>query len=59
MKLFTYIKESFGEVRHIKWPTRQDTIMYTIAVIIIAFAVAYYISFFDILFARLLDLIIS
>lgn len=58
MKFFTYIKESFGEVRHIKWPTRQETIMYTIAVIIVSVFVAYYLNLFDTIFTRALDLII-
>ncbi len=59
MKFFTYIKESFGEVRHIKWPTRQETILFTVAVIVISLIVAYYLGILDILFAKGLKLIIE
>ncbi len=59
MKFFSYIKESFGEVRHIKWPTKRETIFHTIAVIIITVAIAYYLNLFDLIFARGLDLIIK
>ncbi len=58
MKFFTYIKESFGELKHIKWPTRQETIIYTVAVIVIALAVSYYLGLFDMIFTKALDQII-
>lgn len=59
MSLFTYIKESVGETRHIKWPTRAQTIYYTVAVILISLVVAYYLGFLDVLFAKLLNMIIK
>ena len=49
---FNYIRESVGEVRHIKWPTRNEAIASTVAVIVIAFAVAYYLNVFLILSSR-------
>lgn len=58
MKFFTYIKESFGEIKHIKWPTKKETMVYTIAVIIISLAVAYYLGLWDMVFTRALEQII-
>jgi len=58
MKFFTYIKESFGEMKHVKWPTRKETIVYTVAVIAIAILVAYYLGLWDIIFAKGLEQII-
>lgn len=58
MKFFTYIKESFGEVKHIKWPTKRETAMYTLAVVAIALLVAYYLGLWDLAFATLLKQII-
>ncbi len=58
MKFFTYIKESFGEVKHIKWPTKRETAMYTLAVVVIALLVAYYLGVWDLAFATLLKQII-
>lgn len=57
-KFFTYIRESIGEYRHIKWPTKRETTWFTVAVVVISVGVAYYLNLFDILFARALDLII-
>lgn len=60
MKTFlNYIKESFAESKHIKWPTRNETIWFTVAVIIISLVVAYYLHAFDLIFAKLLDLFIK
>jgi len=58
MKFFTYIKESFGEIKHVKWPTRKETIIYTVSVIVIAILVAYYLGLFDLIFTSGLEQII-
>ncbi len=55
---FNYIKESVGEISFIKWPTRQETAWFTIAVVFIALLVAYYLGFLDVLYAKVLKLII-
>jgi len=52
MSFFRYIKESVGEARHIKWPTRAETIRYTVAVLVISLIVAYYLGLLDIIFAK-------
>lgn len=59
MKFFTYIKESIGETRHIKWPTRAEALYYSVAVVIISLVVAYYLGLLDVFFAKLLNLIIK
>jgi len=58
MKFFTYIKESFGELNHIKWPTRKETLIFTLAVILISLAVAYYLGLFDLIFTKGLEKLI-
>lgn len=58
MKFFTYIKESFGETKHVKWPTKRETTIYTVAVIVIAIIVAYYLGLFDLIFTSALKQII-
>lgn len=58
MKFFTYIKESFGEIKHIKWPTKRETAAYTLAVIVIAVLVAYYLGVWDIIFTKGLEQVI-
>lgn len=58
MKFFTYIKESFGEIKYVKWPTKRETALYTVAVIIIALLVAYYLGLWDLIFTSALKEII-
>lgn len=57
-RFFNYIKESVGEVRHIKWPTKQEAIVYTTAVVVISVAIAYYLGLWDMIFTRILETII-
>lgn len=58
-KFFTYIKDSIGETRHIKWPSRAETVRYTAAVFIISLIVAYYLGLLDIVFAKGLEALIN
>lgn len=50
MSITNYIKETRGEFKHVNWPTRKQTISYTIAVIIISVVVAYLLGAFDKIF---------
>lgn len=54
MSIIDYLRETRGELKHVSWPTRSQTIGYTIIVIVISFAVAYFLGFFDYGFAFLL-----
>jgi preprotein translocase SecE subunit len=59
MKFFNYIKESIHETGKIKWSTRNETVYYSVAVLVISLVVAYYLGFLDVLFAKALNLIIK
>ncbi len=50
MGFIQYIKDTRGELRHVAWPTRLQTIVYTVLVILISIAVAVYLGIFDFLF---------
>ncbi|MEX0931693.1 MAG: preprotein translocase subunit SecE [Candidatus Paceibacterota bacterium] len=50
MGLFEYISETRGEMKHVSWPTRKQTIMYTTLVILISAIVAMYLGALDFLF---------
>ena len=50
MALGQYIKDTRSEMNHVAWPTRVQTIVYTILVIVISILVALYLGFFDFLF---------
>lgn len=50
MSFLQYLKDTRGELRHVAWPTRLQTIVYTILVAAISVAVALYLGLFDFLF---------
>jgi preprotein translocase subunit SecE len=58
MNISTYLNETKGELKHVNWPSRRQTINYTIVVIGISLAVALVLSFFDLIFSVLLKFII-
>jgi preprotein translocase subunit SecE len=45
-----YLKDTRGELRHVAWPTRLQTVVYTALVVILSVLVALYLGFFDFLF---------
>lgn len=54
-KLKIFIQESRQEFKRVNWPTKQETIRYTIFVIGISLALAVYLGFLDFIFARILE----
>jgi len=51
MGLINYIKETKGEFRHVSWPTKSQSIWFTVIVIAISLFVAFYLGFFDYIFS--------
>ncbi|MDP2648923.1 MAG: preprotein translocase subunit SecE [bacterium] len=45
-----YLKDTRSELRHVAWPTRTQTLVYTILVTAISIVVALYLGLFDFLF---------
>jgi len=54
-----YLKDTQGELRHVAWPTRTQTIVYTILVFAISVFVALYLGLFDYLFTGTLTRVIE
>lgn len=52
MKIFNYFREIKGEMKHVSWPTRKQTINYTALVILISVGIAIYLGFFDFIFTE-------
>ena len=46
-----YLKETKAELKHVTWPTRNEVIWYTIAVLLISGIVAYLLGLFDFIFS--------
>lgn len=56
MSRFTeYLKETKTELRHVIWPSKRQTLYYTLLVIALSVVVAYYLGIFDYLFSKLLE----
>ncbi len=58
-KITEYIKETKGELKHVNWPTRKQTLYYTLIVVVLSVIVAYFLGLFDYLFSQGLVKIIS
>lgn len=54
-RLVNYIKDTRGELKHVTWPTRKQSIMFTGIVIVISIASSIYLGFFDYLFSLILQ----
>jgi preprotein translocase subunit SecE len=54
-----YIKESKAEMKNVTWPTREQTLYATLAVLVVSGGIAYYLGLFDYVFTRGLEFIIT
>jgi len=51
-KTIEYIKEVIAEAKNVTWPTRRQTIFFTVAVLAISIIVAYYLGLLDFIFSQ-------
>ncbi|MBI4132891.1 MAG: preprotein translocase subunit SecE [Candidatus Sungbacteria bacterium] len=54
-RLTTFLKEARIELKKVTWPTRRDTVRYTLAVILLSLAVAVFLGALDVGFTYLLN----
>ena len=54
-----YLKDTQGELRHVAWPTRLQTIVYTVLVALISVGIALYLGLFDYIFTTALTRVIG
>ncbi|MFA6797491.1 MAG: preprotein translocase subunit SecE [Candidatus Paceibacterota bacterium] len=50
-KLSNYILETRGEMKHVSWPTKRQTLLFTVLVIFVSIVVSVYLGLFDYLFS--------
>lgn len=58
MGINQYINETKAEMKHVSWPTRSQTILYTALVIVISVAVSAYLGLLDGIFKEAIKLFI-
>ena len=49
--MFDYLKNVRAEMRHVSWPSRRLTIVYTVVVIIVSLVTAVYLGLLDYVFS--------
>jgi len=54
-KIITFFKEIKTEIKKVNWPTKKETIRYTLIVIGISIAVAIYLGGLDFIFTTILN----
>ena len=54
-KIITFLKEVRLEMKKVNWPTREETIKYTLIIIGVCVGVAIYLGGLDLLFTTLLN----
>jgi preprotein translocase subunit SecE len=57
-KIINFLKEINTELKHVNWPTRSQTILYTTFVVVASVLIAYFLGLFDFIFSRGLSAII-
>ncbi|MDD3386481.1 MAG: preprotein translocase subunit SecE [Candidatus Pacebacteria bacterium] len=55
MKTEKFLSGPLSEIKKISWPTRKETINYTITVILVSVAVALILGLFDLLYMFLME----
>ncbi|MES2437335.1 MAG: preprotein translocase subunit SecE [Patescibacteria group bacterium] len=59
MSLFSYIRETRGELKHVTWPTRRQATVFTLVVILLSLGLAIILGFFDYIFSMGLQYLIN
>ena len=57
MRFVTYVKETRAEMRHVNWPSREQTIRFTLLVIGVSLLTAAILGVGDFVFSKLLTLL--
>lgn len=58
-KLKIFLQESRQELKKVNWPTKKETVKYTLFVIGLSLIIAAFLGLLDFIFARILSNIIS
>ncbi len=53
-----YIKEVRAEMKHVSWPNRNQTVVYTVVVVLVSLFTAIYLSGWDTVFASFIQKIV-
>ena len=54
-----FFADSFNELKRVTWPSREETVRLSVMVIVVASIIGIFLGAFDLLFAKLFDLILG
>lgn len=57
-RVLNYVKDTKGEMKHVSWPTRRQTLVFTLVVVAISFFVALFLGLFDYIFAQFIEYLV-
>ncbi len=55
MSIINYFKDTQGELKHVNWPSKSQTVIFSIVVILVSIFTAFFLGFFDYIFGLILD----
>lgn len=58
-KIKEYFADTKTELKHVNWPTKMQTIYYTLIVVVLSVGLAYILGLFDFLFSKGLEKVIA
>ena len=58
-KLGEYLKETKAELKHVNWPSKNQSILFTVIVVVFSLVVAFFLGAFDFIFTMGLKLFIQ
>lgn len=58
-KPVTFLQETYGELKKVVWPSRQDVLRLTLIVIFISILMGLYIGALDFAFAKVMEFILQ
>jgi preprotein translocase subunit SecE len=53
--MINFLRDVKGEMKHVNWPTRKQTMIYSILVVVISLFVAAYVGAFDYIFTKIIE----
>jgi len=54
-KIWQFLREARSEFKKVTWPTKKDTTRYTLIVVVLSLAVAFFLGLWDFVFTWLLN----
>jgi len=58
MSISSYLKETKTEMSHVNWPSRKQSIVFSLVVVVISVLTAFFLGLFDFIFSKILNLFI-